>query len=312
MPALPPQHARILIVESFKPFREFVSALLRQRAEFHVIDQASDGSEAVQKAQQLQPDLILLDVRLESLSGIEVANHIREIAPATNMIFVSLESSPEIVEAAFNAGASGYVYKLNAYDDLLTAIDAVLAGKRFISPGSEFSDCSDAPSPHHHEIVFCSDDDAILDSLARFIAAALNDNNAAMACVTKKHRDNLIQRLRTDGVDIDGAMQRGTYISADAAEKADLLRIREAIKALKHAATNAGKKHPRVALCGERAGRLWADGKTDEAMRLEHLCGELAEDGDIDILCQYPSIQGREDDPALKKIYAEHSTVSFR
>jgi hypothetical protein len=113
-------------------------------------------------------------------------------------------------------------------------------------------------------------------------------------------------------VDIDGAIQRGTYIALDADEAPDPVRFFEAVIGLSEAASKAGKEHPRVAVWGERAGRLWAEGKTDEAIQFEHFGSELARSHDLDILCAYPSPHDREDDPALKSICAEHSGVSYR
>jgi hypothetical protein len=110
-------------------------------------------------------------------------------------------------------------------------------------------------------------------------------------------------------VDIDAAVQAGTYISSDAAETPDPVRMLQAVRGLSEAASKAGTKHPRVAVCGERAGRLWAEGKTDAAIRLEQLCNELAQQCDIEILCAYPSPEDRADDQALKAICAEHTAV---
>ena len=108
------------------------------------------------------------------------------------------------------------------------------------------------------------------------------------------------------GVDIDGAIERGTYLSFDADVAPDPFRFLEAINGVRAAATNAGKAHPRVAFCGERAGRLWAAGRTAEAVQLEQLCGELAQD--VDILCVYP-VPYTTDDQALTHICAEHTAV---
>jgi hypothetical protein len=80
-----------------------------------------------------------------------------------------------------------------------------------------------------------------------------------------------------------------------------------AINRAREAAAKAGKAHPRVAFCGERAGRLWAAGRTSEAVQLERLCSELAQD--VDILCAYP-VPYTEDDPMLTRICAEHTAVS--
>jgi hypothetical protein len=113
-------------------------------------------------------------------------------------------------------------------------------------------------------------------------------------------------------MDIDAAIQRGTYISLDAAETPNPVQMLATIRGSSEAAAKAGKDHPRVAVCGERAGRLWAEGKTDEAIRLEQLCSDLAKTQEIDILCVYPLPDGQENASALKSICAEHTTANFR
>src|SRR5690242_6446097 len=123
---------RILVVEDFAPFRRLVCTALRQRPTFQ-IDEAADGAEAVQKADDLQPDLILLDINLPTLDGFEVARRIRRLAPRARFLFMSQESAPYIVRQALSLGAHGYVQKLSAATDLMPAIDAALAGRRFVS-----------------------------------------------------------------------------------------------------------------------------------------------------------------------------------
>jgi len=303
---------RILIVEDYEPLRRRVRAILQPRNDLQIVGEASDGLEAVQKAKVLQPDLVLLDIYLPTLNGIQVAKRLGDLIPRAKILFLSLEPSSEVVREAFKLGAVGYVYKLDAQSELLPAIETVVEGKRFVSSGIEFSEGTHPPTCNRHEIVFCSDDDVLLDSLARFMAAALNAGDAAIVWATGSHRESLLQRLHARGVDIEGAIQRGTYISFDVAETPDPVRMLKAIRGLNEAASKAGKKRPRVAACGERAGRLWAAGKTDLAIRLEQLCNELAKSHDIDILCAYPMPHGQEDDHAFKSIRAEHSAVSYR
>ena len=176
-----------------------------------------------------------------------------------------------------------------------------------MSSSLAFSEPTDLPAPHRHEILFCSDDAAIVDGLTRFIAVALNAADAAIVLVTESHRNRLLQELRTQGVDIDGAIERGTYRSFDADEAPDPVRFLDAINGVREAAARAGKAHPRVAFCGERAGRLWAAGRTAEAVQLEQFCRELAHD--VDILCLYP-VPYTKDDRALESVCAEHTAVS--
>ena len=299
---------RILVVEDHEPFRRFIRLGLQER-EHRIIGEVSDGLEAVQLAEELQPDLILLDIGLQRLNGIEAAKRIRGVAPNAKLLFVSLESSSEVVEEILRLGAHGYVHKQRADRDLQPAIDAVLEGKRFVSNELEFNDASHTQASHRHEIFFCSDDSILVDGLADFIAGALSIGNAAIVWATEVHQEILVERLRARGVDIDAAVQAGTYISSDAAETPDPVRMLQAVRDLSEAASKAGTKHPRVAVCGERAGRLWAEGKTDAAIRLEQLCNELAQQCDIEILCAYPSPEDRADDRALKVICAEHTAV---
>ena len=296
----------ILVVEDHPSFRKLICTALHRRAEFQTIE-AADGLEAVRKAEERQPDLILLDINLPKMHGFEVAKQIRRLAPHARLLFMSQESSSDIVRQALSLGAHGYIQKISAATDLLSAIDAVLAGQRFVSRSLAFTEPADAPAPRRHEILFCSDDAAIIDGFTRFVAAALNAADAAILLVTESHRTPLLHGLRTQGVDIDGAIERGTCRSFDADVAPDPVRFLEAIDGVRAAAARAGKAHPRVAFCGERAGRLWAAGRTAEAVQLEQLCGELAHD--VDILCAYP-VPYTSDDHALTRLCAEHTAVS--
>jgi len=122
---------RVLVVEDFAPFRQFVSSILGSRPEFEIIGEVADGLEAVEKAVKLKPDLILLDIGLPTLNGLDVARRIREIAPESKILFVTQETSADVVEEAFELG-SGFVVKSKAANDFLIAIETVLSGKRFI------------------------------------------------------------------------------------------------------------------------------------------------------------------------------------
>jgi DNA-binding NarL/FixJ family response regulator len=315
---------RILVVDDYEPWRRFIVTTLQTQPEFAIIGQVSDGLEAVQQAQELQPDLVLLDIGLPTLNGIEVARRIREVAPTSRILFVTENRSPDIAEEALSTGACGYMVKSDAASELLPATRAVLEGKRFVSStlrSHKFTDISAANAPHRHELLFFSDDAVLLDRFTRFVAAALKGDNAAIAVVTKSHRESLRQRLKADRVDIDRAIQQGTFILLDVADtlaallvdgSLDPVRFLEDFSRLILKASKAAKaEYPRVSFCGECIGHLWAEGETDAALRLEQGCNELAKTHDVDLLCAYPLRELRdEDEDLINSIYAEHSVAS--
>jgi DNA-binding NarL/FixJ family response regulator len=117
---------RILIVEDFPQFRQFICSMLGERNDLQIIGEAADGLEAVQKAVKLKPDLILMDIGLPSLNGIEAARQIRKLVPQSKIIFLSQESSSEVMQEALSLGARGYVVKIKATSELMTVIDAAI------------------------------------------------------------------------------------------------------------------------------------------------------------------------------------------
>jgi DNA-binding NarL/FixJ family response regulator len=125
---------RVLVVDDYEPWRRFVCTVLQKYPELEIVGEVADGLEAVQKAGELHPDVILLDIGLPTLDGIEVARRLRRISAESKILFVSQESSDDVVQEALSAGASGYVVKTNA-SELLKVMNAVLEGRQFISFG---------------------------------------------------------------------------------------------------------------------------------------------------------------------------------
>ena len=124
---------RILLVDDFEPWRRAVSSMLEVHKGLEIVGEATDGPEAVQKAQALKPDLVLLDIGLPVLNGLEAAGQISGVAPEAKILFVSQNNDTEVVSAALGDGGRGYVLKVDAESELLTAVEAVLQGERFVS-----------------------------------------------------------------------------------------------------------------------------------------------------------------------------------
>jgi DNA-binding NarL/FixJ family response regulator len=123
------------VVEDYEPFRRFIRSTLEKRPELQLVGEASDGLEAVRKAEALRPDLVTLDLGLPTLNGIEAARRIRKLCPDCAILFVSQESSAEAVREALSTGAAGYVLKTRAASDPLVSVEAVREGRQFVSVG---------------------------------------------------------------------------------------------------------------------------------------------------------------------------------
>jgi CheY-like chemotaxis protein len=312
---------RTLIVDDFEPFRRVLRAALEQRAEFQITGEAADGLAAVHSAQELQPDLILIDIGLPLLNGLEAAKRIRGVAPQAKLLFVSLECSSVIIRETFRLGGSGYVDKLRIKFDLLPAVQAIRDNRKFVSSGLDFNDNTDADS--RHDVQFFSDDNVFVETVSPFLVASLISGNSAIVLATPAHRQCLAERLK-ESVDIDAAIRRGSYIAVDAADalspimvdgSPDLILFSENLGGLLEQANKAAATdRPRVAVFGECVGLLCAAGNIKAAIDIEKSGNELLKTHSIDILCAYPlSVFKRgEEDPAFRDICAEHTSFCTR
>jgi DNA-binding NarL/FixJ family response regulator len=315
---------RILVADDFEGWRRQVRLLFQARPQRQIIAEVSDGSEAVQKTEELKPDLIVLDIGLPKLNGIEAARRIRQVSPSSKIVFLSQNNDLDVVQAALDTGALGYVHKTHVRSDLLPAIEAVLQGREFVSSsikGYKPVRVLAMKAPHRHEVLFYPDDAVFLDSCTRFITAALGAGDVAAVVATESHRDSLFERLKVEGLDVDAEIKHGRYISLDVAKTLstfmvndipDWERFFEVVGGLVSGAAKAGKgEHSRVAMWGECRPLLWAEGKVDEAIRLEQLLNQLATIYEFDLLCAYAlsSFRGEEDERVSQTICAEHSAV---
>jgi DNA-binding NarL/FixJ family response regulator len=124
---------RILVVDDHQVFREQICGILRSQSGFEVICEAADGLEGVSRADELQPDIVVLDISMPTLGGIEAAGRIHRVAPKSQIVFLSQHNSETIAQTALAAGALAYVTKSSASTDLIRAVKAVSEGKKFVS-----------------------------------------------------------------------------------------------------------------------------------------------------------------------------------
>jgi DNA-binding NarL/FixJ family response regulator len=326
---------RVLVVEDHESFRRLICSTLEQRPELQVVGRVSDGLEAVHKAEELQPDLILLDIGLPTLNGIEAAGRIRKLSPQSKILFVSQESSADMVKAALVTGARGYVVKMDVGRELLTAVDTVVRGEKFVGSrfaSQDFTRAGDGdPSTsnfaplqqkveitRNHEVQFYSNEGHFLAGLAIFIEDALKAGAAVIVVATESHRKSLHQRLQGRGVSTIAAIGQGRYVPLDAAESLSAFMDSTGPNRDRFLSTfgplicsakiAAGVQNNSVLVFGEMVAMLWAGGRMEAAIELERLWNELAQTHLFHLRCAYPMSQGLRGEP-YASICAEHSVI---
>jgi hypothetical protein len=230
----------------------------------------------------------------------EVARRASKLAPNARILFVSQESSFDVVQEALGLGALGYVHKQHCSSELVGAVKTVLAGRQFVSSSLkdyEYYKRGNVQSPRRHEAVFCSSDEVLLERLTSFIMATQKAGNPAIVIATKSHLDDIFQRLRAQNVIVEPAIERGSFVPLEVTEAQDgyivedvpdpVRFFKSATRLLDTVANAVTGEHTCIAACGEGLSALVAQGKAEAAVRLEQFWNLLARRYELDLLCAY-------------------------
>ena len=311
---------RVLVVEDHEWWRRCICAELEQPSEWEVVGAISDGIEAVQKARDLKPDVILLDIGLPGLNGIQAARQMLAHDPNARILFVTEQQSLEIAEVALGIGARGFILKSDVGRDLLPAMEAVVEGERFV--GAKMA--GRARRLRRHEAGFYADESSLMDDYARFVESALDSGSGLVMVFTRSRRDRLHQRLHSSGIDLDRTIAEGRSLWTDVPAalssfmvdgRIDEARFWKAASSLIMQAASGSTLHqPRVSACGECAHTLLQDGLADAAIQLEQLWDQVARTFNVDIFCPYSCHGLRCDDEStvFRDLRAAHSAVHVR
>jgi len=314
---------RILVVDDFAPMRRLVCSHIQGQPGCLVVGEAADGLEAVQMAKDLRPDLILMDIGLPGVGGIEAARRIRELVPESRILVLSQDRSWSIVEAALRSGAVGYVLKLDIGTELLPAVRSALRGGHYVSSSLGVHDPPHAAPIRHpgHTAGFYSDDQSFLLEVSRFVASYLTAGNSAVVIATEAHRKSLLARLQASGLDIGAAIEQGRYFALDAAEALSSFMLngspdpdlfKKAFGSVLPIAAEAAKgSQRRVGVFGEAVNLLCAEGNPQAAIQTEKLWNQLMSEYNMDLHCGYSAhrLDGTMDDLSYLRIRSEHSMV---
>ena len=126
---------KVFIVEDHQLFREGLKSMLNNRGDIEIVGEAEDGLDAIRKIRQAQPEMVFLDLSIPKVSGISVMKEIKRDLPEIKILALTIHESDQYVLEAFDAGVDGYCIKDASRPELMVAIDSVLQGKSYISPG---------------------------------------------------------------------------------------------------------------------------------------------------------------------------------
>jgi two-component system, NarL family, response regulator NreC len=198
---------RILLADDHKLMRSGLKALIEQQADLTVVGEADDGRQAVALAASLKPDLLVMDIGMPNLNGIEAALQITQANPATAIVILSMHSDESYVLRSLKAGAKGYLLKDSAESDLIRAVHAVAGGKSFFSPAvskvllddyvrklqrSGADDLYDLLTPREREIL-----QLIVEGKSnKDVANLLN----LSVYTVETHRSNIMEKLNLRGI----------------------------------------------------------------------------------------------------------------
>ena len=152
---------RVVIVDDHALFRRGLDLVLSEEPDIKVVGEAADGIEAVHRAEEMAPDVVVMDVRMPRSTGIEAARRIRERLPDTKVIMLTVSDSEEDLYAAVKAGASGYLLKEISIEELADAVRAVARGHSLISPSmaskllTEFNALVQQAEERHRSLLTC-------------------------------------------------------------------------------------------------------------------------------------------------------------
>ncbi len=193
---------RVLLAEDHTIVRKGLRSLLDAEADIEVVGEAEDGRQAVEKAQQLRPDIVLMDITMPGLNGLEATRQLKKYCPEVKVVALTVHTNEEYILQVLRAGADGYLVKQAAVEELILAIQAVCRGDSFLSPSisrkviEEYSRRAEASAPEDNYEQLTGREREVLQLVAegrsnREIAETLH---VAVKTV-EAHRSNLMDKL---------------------------------------------------------------------------------------------------------------------
>ena len=312
----PSGRARILLADDNVAFLESVSRPLAEA--FDVVALAGGGRQALALVRRLRPDVVVLDVSMPDLDGFQTLKQLRRDGPETRVVFLTTHKDDEMVAAAINEGAHGYVLKSRAHLDLISAIDNVLTGRLFLPSVTSLS----TVAGNRHAVQFHANDSRFLDDVSQFVGATLRSGEPIVLLTSEANRIGVAQRLQARRLNLPMLTEQGQYVAQDSApalsramrdgrpDKGLLAEMVNGLDRLRLAAPKGPRS--RLTILGDMAACLCRNGQFEAALELERTWNELTRSLPFFTVCSYP-IDCFEPSAArhrLPGVCAEHSAVT--
>jgi len=294
---------RILIVDDHEVVRRGVRSLLSARTEWSVCGEAEDGLEAIEKAKRLQPDIVLMDITMSRMDGVQATKVVRQEVPEAKVILVS-QNDPSVARMqTADADARDFVAKIDLSRDLLSTIDRVVGERKQKIGGRMNQDIQNEPwcglldeaAPRDHIVQLYQDEKFLSRAVCRFAVSAINHGEGVILVPTSAHWNALRPRLEAEGVDVQAAQSCGQLTVIDAhLLLPNFMRnsmpdapLFLGLAGETIARARGGDRFTKVRWWGEMVNVLWERGDVAASMGLEDLFHKLAHDRDIAIFCSF-------------------------
>ena len=316
MNIVPSAKPRVLLADDHTAFLESVSRLLA--GAFDVVALAGDGRQALDLAGRFRPEVVVLDVAMPGLNGFQTLKQLRREGVEAKVVFLTMHRDDELVAAAINEGADGWVLKSRAHLDLIRAIDHALSRRVFVPSLSSLS----TVAGNRHAVQFHANDSHFLDNVSQLVGATLRSGQQIVIIASEATRMGVAQRLQARRMDLTMLEERRQYIAQDSAlalsqvmqdgrpDKGRLAEIVNGLDRLRLAAETAPRS--RLTIFGEMSGSLYRNGEFEAALELERIWNELTRPMPFLTICSYPincfSQSGAPNQ--LASVCAEHGVVT--